>query len=275
MTNMNKELALEVWLNVEESAKYLSGLIDGIVQESNIYRYAWNNNLVLSLMFDSYQTASFGTFGQCSEGDLSIDNENICFKFDDFGTVRGTWDIVNKSKGKSCIYHLYRAKSDPSFSKPDFDIHSDRDNAIYLAAHDDSSCILELNANKGLEKAKNFPNDAVIVIRKDRLNELANSINDKFTDDVLGDGALSLLHVKDTHTVTNSNSNSNSVIYDINGQIQLLANETAQKLVLTGLDNPTKASVADDILKQRIVTKKYGDLASYDYILRRFKVTWN
>jgi hypothetical protein len=183
MTNMNKELALEVWLNVEESAKYLSGLIDGIVQESNIYRYAWNNNLVLSLMFDSYQTASFGTFGQCSEGDLSIDNENICFKFDNFGTVRGTWDIVNKSKGKSCIYHLYRAKSDPSFSKPDFDIHSDRDNAIYLAAHDDSSCILELKANRSLNIAKDLPNDAVIVIKRDRLNELASSINDNFTDD--------------------------------------------------------------------------------------------
>ena len=105
MANMNKELVLEEWLNVEESAKYLSGLINGEVQESNIYRYARNNHLIMSLTFDLYQTGSFGTFEQCSEGDRSIDNENICFKFDTIVTVEGILDIVNKAKGKSCIYY--------------------------------------------------------------------------------------------------------------------------------------------------------------------------
>jgi hypothetical protein len=182
MTNMNKELALEKWLTIEESARCLSGLINDRVQESNIYGYAWNNDLVLSLMFDSYQIGDIGTFEQCSKGDRSIDNENICFKFDAIVTIEKILDIVNKAQGKSCIHYLWRAKSDSSFSKPAFEIQSNQDNAIYLADPDGSSNIWQLNANKGLEKAKNFPNDAVIVIRKDRLNELASSINDNFTD---------------------------------------------------------------------------------------------
>ena len=151
MTNMIKELVLEEWLNVEESAKYLSGLIDGTVQESNIYRYACNNHLVLSLMFDSYQIGDIGTFQQCSEGDRSIDNENICFKFDAVVTIEGTLDIVNKAKGKSCIYYLYRAKSDSSFSKPAYEIQSNQDDAIYLADPDGSSNIWQLNANRLLK----------------------------------------------------------------------------------------------------------------------------
>jgi len=179
---MNKELVLEEWLNVEESAKYLSGLIDRKVQESYIYRYACNNHLVLSLMFDSYQIGDIGTFEQCSEGDRSIDNENICFKFDAVVTIEGILDIVNKAKGKSCIYYLYRAKSDSSFSKPAFEIQSNQDNAIYLADPDGSRNIWQLNANRSLNRAKDLPNDAVIVIKRDRLNELASSINDNFTD---------------------------------------------------------------------------------------------
>ena len=182
MTNMNKELVLEEWLNIEESAKYLSGLIDDKVQESNIYRYACNNHLVLSLMFDSYQIGDIGTFEQCLEGDRSIDNENICFKFDAVVTIEGILDIVNKAKGKSCIYYLYRAKSDSSFSKPAFEIQSNQDNAIYLADPDGSRNIWQLNANRSLNRAKDLPNDAVIVIKRDRLNELASSINDNFTD---------------------------------------------------------------------------------------------
>jgi len=182
MTNMNKELVLEEWLNIEESAKYLSGLIDDKVQESNIYRYACNNHLVLSLMFDSYQIGDIGTFEQCLEGDRSIDNENICFKFDAVVTIEGILDIVNKAKGKSCIYYLYRAKSDSSFLKPAFEIQSNQDNAIYLADPDGSSNVWQLNANRSLNIAKDLPNDAVIVIRRDRLNELAGSINDNFTD---------------------------------------------------------------------------------------------
>ena len=182
MTNMIKELVLEEWLNVEESAKYLSGLINGQVQESNIYRYACNNHLVLSLMFDSYQIGDIGTFQQCSEGDRSIDNENICFKFDAVVTIEGTLDIVNKAKGKSCIYYLYRAKSDSSFSKPAYEIQSNQDDAIYLADPDGSSNIWQLNANRSLNIARDLPNDAVIVIKRDRLNELASSISDNFTD---------------------------------------------------------------------------------------------
>ena len=182
MTNMNKELALEKWLTIEESARYLSGLIDGRVQESNIYRYAWNNDLVLSLMFDSYQIGDIGTFEQCSEGDRSIDNENICFNFDTIVTIEGILDIVNKAQGKSCIYYLYRAKCDSSFSKPAFEIQPNQDNVIYLADPDGSSNIWQLNANRSLKKAKDLPNDAVIVIKRDRLNELASSINDNFSD---------------------------------------------------------------------------------------------
>lgn len=253
MTNMNKELVLEEWLNVEESAKYLSGLIDGTVQESNIYRYACNNRLVLSLMFDSYQIGDIGTFEQCSEGNRLIDNENICFKFDAIVLIEGIKDIVNKAKGRTCIFYLYRVKSDSSFSKPDYEKQSTQDSAIYLADPYGSSAIWELNANKSLDKAKDLPNDAVIVVKRDRLNELASSINDKFTDDLIGDEAL---------------------IYDTNNEIQLLANKTAKKLVQNGLKNPTKAKVANDIFEQGIVMKKHGDLADYDYILRRFKVSW-
>ena len=133
-------------------------------------------------MFDSYQIGDIGTFEQCLEGDRSIDNENICFKFDAVVTIEGILDIVNKAKGKSCIYYLYRAKSDSSFLKPAFEIQSNQDNAIYLADPDGSSNVWQLNANRSLNIAKDLPNDAVIVIKRDRLNELASSISDKFTD---------------------------------------------------------------------------------------------
>lgn len=69
-------------------------------------------------------------------------------------------------------------------------------------------------------------------------------------------------------------TNDNPVTYDIDGAIQLLADKTAQKLVQNGLNHPTKHNVAGDILNQKTVTKKFGELADYEYILRRFKVTW-
>jgi hypothetical protein len=68
--------------------------------------------------------------------------------------------------------------------------------------------------------------------------------------------------------------NADSAIYDFGDAIQGLADTTAKRFEIENSRKPTKHEVTKDIVKQDVVKKIFGDPASYEYILRRFIVTW-